>query len=263
MMDHVRTIISLIKIMILTGVVITTYFYMRKKAGTAPAPMVFFTLGTACHLCTEAYYLAHLLLASRDRMPYFSAEDIGIYGCFLLFSSSLKAMHPHSGKFDMRFIAFSTVFTLINSGLYIYYGTEPVTALFYFMTMGNFLVIIWQSLEDMGAVSKRKFRIFAAGGGLLSVLLVCEIFFEGTDKTIVFYAESVIWFAALAYLICSSVSSLVRKAPKAAPLAFATFLCSLFTMYMSYDPWYSAADILSACVNILMCLAVMQEVKRE
>ena len=76
MMDHVRTIISLIKIMILTGVVITTYFYMRKKAGTAPAPMVFFTLGTACHLCTEAYYLAHLLLAARDRMPYFSAEDI-------------------------------------------------------------------------------------------------------------------------------------------------------------------------------------------
>lgn len=263
MTDNVRSIISLIKIVILAAVIITAYVRMRRESGPAPAPMIFFTLGTACHLCTEAYYLAHLLLASWDRMPYFSVEDIGIYGSFLLFSSSLQTAMPHSGKYAPRFIALGTIFTLINAGLYVYYDTELIPAFFYFLVMGAFMVIILQSLEDMGIMSRRLFSAFAAGAALQSVLLIIDPFLGGTAKTVVLYMESILWFAALAYLISNTVIALVHKNPKALPLSFAAFLCTIFTMYMSYDPWYSVADILSATVNILMYLAVLQEVKRE
>ena len=263
MTDNVRSIISVIKIAILAAVIITAYVRMRRETGSAPAPMIFFTLGTACHLCTEAYYLAHLLLASWDRMPYFSVEDIGIYGSFLLFSSALQTAMPHTGKYAPRFIVLSGIFTLVNAGLYVYYDTELIPAFFYFLVMGAFMVVILQSLEDMGAVSRRRFAAFAVDAALLSVLLIAEPFCSGTAKTVVFLLESVLWFAALVYLISNTVIALLHKEPKALPFSFAAFLSSIFTMYMSYDPWYSIADILSATMSILMYIAVLQEVKRE
>ena len=262
MTDYARSIISLIKIVILAAVILIAYIRMRKAEGPAPAPMIFFTLGTACHLCTEAYYFAHLLLASRNRMPYFSVEDIGIYGSFLLFSSGLQTAMPHTGKYAPRLVILSGLFTLINAGLYVYYDTELIPAFFYFLVMGAFLVVILQNLEDLGAVSGRQYAVLAAGTALQSVLLLTDPFCSGTAKTVLLTLEAILWGAALVYLISNTVIALRRHAPKALPLSFAAFLCSIFTMYMSYDPFYSVADILSASVSVLMYLAVLQEVKR-
>lgn len=262
MTDNVRVIISLIKIAILALAVISAYIRVRKEGGQSPAPLTFFVLGTACHLCTEAYYLAHLLLASKNRMPYFSAEDIGIYGSFLLFSSCLKTAVPHSGKYAAKFVVLSGVFTLINAGLYVHYGTEIIPALFYFLVMGTFMVAILQSLEDLGSLSGRRFALFAAAAAFLSALLLVEPLLFGGAKTVVLYLEALVWFAVMVYLVWRTAGALKSGDRRALPLAFATFLCSIFTMYMSYDPWYSIADILSASFNILIFAAVLQEVKR-
>ena len=68
---------------------------------------------------------------------------------------------PHSGKYTPRIVILSGIFTLINAGLYVYYDTELIPAFFYFLVMGAFMVVILQSLEDMGAVSRRRFAAFA------------------------------------------------------------------------------------------------------
>lgn len=261
MAGHMWQAVSIFKIVILTAVVIASIVFMKRNDRRNPAFMTFFTLGTGCYLCTEIYYISNLLLKDSDRLPYFSAEDIGTYGGILLLTSCLHAAFPHKGSYNRRHIIFSAGFSLANAGLYVYYGTESISALIYAVVFGMFMAVILQCLEDMGALSRTGLYFFYAGSAVLCILLIAELFVNEQLTAVLGTAEAVFWFSAIVWLTICTVEALRKKQPEAVPFSFAVFLVCIFAMYMSYDPWYSIADILSALITFPILLSLSREVE--
>jgi hypothetical protein len=189
-------------------------------------------------------------------MPFFSTEDIGVYGALLLLTSCLKSVCPPNGGHSPRNIIFGVGFSLVNAAIYRCYGMELIPALFYAAIMSALLIAILQSLEDSECLTHKRFVALSAAAALLCALLVIELFVEGTAASLIAGAETLIWFAVLTYLFIRIWKALSGRKVEAVPLGIAVFLICILTMYTTYDPWFAIADILSAIVVFPLVVAV-------
>lgn len=250
---------SIIKIVVFTTVIVVCCVRMKRNIHFASPYMIFFVLATSCLLAEEAYFLFHLVLKESERMPFFSAEDIGAYGGLMLFTASLRTCLKCENKYAIRHIVFAFAFSVINAILYVYYGTEIPSAAIYAATMGFFLLNILQCFDDMKVLTPRKFVGLWLAGMTLCTLLILEIHIADIAGEGLVIAESFFWFSAMAYIIVRLIIELRNKRQTAVALSYALWLLCLFTMYMTYNPWYSIADIMSAVSTVAIYLALSRE----
>lgn len=250
---------SIFKIAIFITVIVICCVRMKKDNHFASPYVIFFVLSVSCLLAEEAYFLFHLVLRESERMPFFSAEDIGAYGGLMLFTASLRTCLKCDNKYSVRHIVFAGGFAVVNAGMYVYFGTEILSAAIYAATMGYFLVNILQCFDNMKVLNFKKFVVLRVGGALLCALLILEMFIDEDWGKLWVGMEAFLWFAAMAYVIVRTVNELRSKRPTAVALSYALWLLCLFTMYMSYNPWYTIADTMSAVSTIPIYMALARE----
>lgn len=260
MPDNILIVVSITKIVILVGVVIGASFFIRRHEGIELSALTFFALGSACYMGTEVYYLSNLLLKESIRYPYFSADDIGSLGAFLLFASCLLRIKPQT-RYKGKFLGLGFGFAFFNAIFYTYYGTDHLFALFYGVILGFFAVILLQRLADVGMLTKRRFYVLVTWAVFLCIFIIAEIISNDGIKEIFSTLQAVFFFVVIIWLLVRLKKTFKNKEKEAVFLSFSIYLVCIFTMYMTYDPWYSIADILSAFITIPILILVARIVK--
>lgn len=224
------------------------------------ACVVFFTLGIACILLSECYWLTYDILRPDSRMP-FAANEIGEWSLFLLLGSALSALHPSEYMKYKKEMAMVVLFVGGNVALWIGWSGEWIQDILTGVTFSCFLFALVCRIKREDVLKGGKGIVTVAAGFLL--LLGQAVTFlvpEGTRKILDMGCYALM-FTVLFILIVETVWKLVKKQnSQTMCFSFISFAWCVVTLYMSSGTFYLAAMVFSAVCFILMYVALKREV---
>lgn len=255
-----EAILDLIRIVVLTFILAgcIRLIFRRKNM----AFVVFFTLGMACILLSDFYWLAYDVLRPDSRMP-FAANEICEWSLFLLLGSALFSGCPREYLRWKAEIFTVVVFVGCNVVLWIGWSGEWVQDILTGAALSYFLCALVCRIKRE-SILKRVSEIHLYSAGFLLILGQTGTFYLPAIKGILDLACYILMFTVLAVLIIVTVLSFWKNNPsKTVCLSLISFAWCVITLYMSSGGFYFAASVLSAVCFLLMYAALKKEVTAE
>ena len=206
---------------------------------------VLFAFALATSLAGELYWVAHLLLTQS---PYlmFSVEDAASTGMFLLFAASLStATPPRESSFAIAGLACAT---LIGAHIHLWIGWSGDV-------VRNIVsgIAFWRLVHVTVCGLSASHTLSRLQAGTMIALSVINTFLALLQYTVTDLQTSLFdslllvgLFTELLAFLSFALYVRFRKLSNplgAASLAFASYVCARCTMYLSYEPFYTLADL--------------------
>lgn len=256
-----EAILDLFRIVVLVFVLIGCIRLMLMKKNMAF--VIFFTLGIACILFSDFYWLVYDVLRPNSRMP-FAANEICEWSLFLLLSSALSANYPRE-YWSWKKEKFAVVlFVIGNVALWIGWSGEWMQDILTGVALSCFLCSLVCRVKYEGVLNGIWGILLAAAGFILILGQAGTFFAPERISKILDRSCYVLMFSVLAILIFFTILSLIKgTSAQSTCLSFVSFAGCVVTMYMSSEGFYLAAMILSAVCFVLMYAALKKEVMEE
>lgn len=253
--------VSIIKMLTEAVLIILSMISIKR---TKKVSEVFFMLGVACILVAELYWFTVYNLSLTLKLTFLSAQDIGIWGALLLLTSCLRAAVPQKKKMKPVYIVGAMLLSGTNAAIYIYYENGIFQSIVYGVVLWYFTAVILQTLDDTGVFAKKKHEYAMAGSYMLIMVVeIVMILSQGTVRTVLDYLCEAMWFTVLSVLTVAVVRRIRSQSESAVPFAMLLGLTCILTMYLSFNPFYSIADVLLAVSMVFMFTAVNRGANRS
>lgn len=256
---NVEAILDLIRAIVLILILLGTFRFIGLEKFTAR--VIFFTLGVACILFSDLYWLAYDLLRPETRMP-FAANEIGEWALFLLLGTSLcfgKPLRFREAKWEMLC---AVLFSAANAALWIAWSGEWVQDILTGLAFAYFLCALVSQIKTEKQFSVSRLRML----GILCVLLIAGqtatfLVPEAARKPLDLLCYGFLFAVALC-LLARAARAIIKNDDPARDVCdtFIAFAWIVVTMYMSEGGFYAAAYALSAICFPLMFLTLKKEV---
>lgn len=221
------------------------YILTMRINGLKPALRLLYMLWVATSLALNLYYLVHVLQNKGLYLP-FSAVLVATAGIYILLPSALKY------NFDIRLRqgtvagTIAAVIGALNVGLWALWSGSYLEDVLLLLPFMYFVVIVVRSMEITGIFSLAEWIVYGSGSAMIIVLQVLIYFTEGTIYTVLDTVASVLMFSATLYTLFKAMEKLRRgTGDEALTASAATFLMASMTMYLSYEPLYFIAELVT------------------
>ncbi|MBR5708925.1 MAG: hypothetical protein IKX41_06030 [Oscillospiraceae bacterium] len=244
-------------------VVICARTYRRLDRREKYLPTILFLFGMVALMLSELYWLVHGLIRPDFRFPY-SSSEISQDGGLLLLAAALVALLGRSRKKMLAVTVGAVCFTLINIALWILWSGEWFKDIFDGIFFTYYVVVVARSIKRTGGLYKREWKcLVLVGAALMAGETLWSFVPEQTQIMADVFNYSVIIAVFLFFLVKIIISLRRGDAPaRSLCLAYGGFTWSLFSMYMSADPYYLVPFVGSTVMMVLMHVAMEREVVR-
>ena len=242
---NLQLIASSGNLIIQIAVYASLYIFTMRINGLKPPFRLLYMLWVATSLALNLYYLVHVLQNKGLYLP-FSAVMVATAGIYILLPSALKY------NFDIRlrrgtvagFIA--AVIGVLNVCLWILWSGSYLENILLLLPFVYYVVIIARSIEITGIFSLAEWAIYGFMSAAVIVMQTLLYFAEGTAYTVLDTIASVVMFSATLYMLFKATEKLRRgTGDEALTASAATFLLAQMTMYLSYEPLYFIAELIT------------------
>lgn len=244
-------------------IVICVRTYRRLDRREKYLPTILFLFGMVALMLSELYWLVHGLIRPDFRFQY-SSSELSQDGALLLLSGSIIALLGRSREKLLPVTVGAACFSLINIVLWIVWSGEWFKDIFDGIFFTYYVVIVARSIKRTDGLFKREWRCLALVG---AALIAGEVLWSFVPEHVQILADlfnySII-IAVLLFFLVKILKSLRRgDAPlRSLCLAYGGFTWSMFSMYMSAEPYYYVPFFGSTVMMVLMHVAMEREVAR-
>ena len=255
-----EAILDLFRIIVLIFVLIGCIRLILVKKNKA---FVFFTLGIACILLSDFYWLAYDVLRPDSRMP-FAANEICEWSFFMLLGSALAFGFPREYLWRRKEIPAVVIFVIGNVALWIGWSGEWMQDILTGVALSCFLCALVCRIKYDGVFDGTSGILLAVVAFLLILGQAGTFFVNEEFRKILDMGCYILMFVVLAALIVGTILAIKgKKNTEIVSLSFSSFAWCVVTMYMSSEGFYLAAMMLSAVCFLLMYVALKREVMAE
>ena len=236
------------------AVLLAVFIACARLKGVHPVTKLLYLMWIATLFISNLYYLTHALQNKGLYLP-FSAMDVVSAGLYTLLPAALQQNFSIDLKKVTPFNSAGALFGAIRSGSWL--GNIINMLPFVYL-----LYVCSSSLEISGAFRKTDKIALLTASAVISVLETVLYYSAGALYAVLDTVSYIIMFSCSLYLIFRTVDALVREsADKALALSASSYVMSIITTYMSYEPIYFVADFMVIVTIALTYLAVRKKGK--
>lgn len=227
--------------------------------------VVFFTLGIACILLSDCYWLAYDLLRPDSRMP-FAANEICEWAFFLLLGSAISSRYSKEYFRWKKEIVAVLLFVTGNVALWIGWSGEWLQDILTGVAFACFLCALVNQIKQEGILDG-GWGILLTVAGFVLILgqagTLLEVIPEPVRKILDYSCYFLMFALLVTFMIRTVLSFGEKKYSRTMCFSFLCFAWNVVTMYMSGDIFFLAAMCLSMVSFLLMYVALKREVTAE
>ncbi len=264
-MDYgfVSVVLNILQILVLTVIAVLTVLRLRRIK--ASVILVFYLYGIVCTILSDFYWLAMDIMLPEKRIR-FGVNEIAEAGLFLLFASTVNIVFrcEYNKKKIYPEVFAAVVYSAGIVCLWIGWTSEWVKDILSGLALGFLICSTVRLLKASQALKKAEWVVLGTGAFML--LILQELIFAvpayvGKILDIICY---VIMFGWMLWMVVRALYSMTKahrsrkreECIQAFSLAMTSFLCAINTMYMSGEPMYNPAYIISTCTFLMLMFAV-------
>ena len=233
--------------------------YMAKRKENQPA--VLFGFALICHCLSDIYYLLYCLIKDADRMPHFSATEIGCIGYLTLFGIFLKWIYPRKEKHPLISI-YMGLYLIANGVLWYLWSGDAAVNLMLACGASYFAAQIGACLSEY--LKEQTFRKVVWLCYSLSFLLFqCAMYlFRGSMVQTLLdpVCPAMVIMGDLRLLHICMKCSKEGDTKGFVIFSFSLYLWNILGMWMSTGYAYTLFDALLPVISVIQFYAVGKEV---
>lgn len=243
------------------AVLLAVFIACARLKGVHPVTKLLYLMWIATLFISNLYYLTHALQNKGLYLP-FSAMDVVSAGLYTLLPAALQQNFSIDLKKVTPFNSAGALFGAINIWLWILWSGSWLGNIINMLPFVYLLYVCSSSLEISGAFRKTDKIALLTASAVISVLETVLYYSEGALYAVLDTVSYIIMFSCSLYLIFRTVDALVRgSADKALALSASSYVMSIITTYMSYEPIYFVAEFMTIVTVALTYLAVRKKGK--